>query len=66
MRFWSTKAATQWGVKMYDFKVFGLPLQTSGFSSTLISTDVTKVIENGRLVIISNGVRYDILGNIIQ
>ena len=66
VRFWSTKAATQWGVKMFDFKVFGLPLQTSGFSSTLISTDVTKVIENGRLVIISNGVRYDILGNIIQ
>ena len=66
VRFWSTKAATQWGVKMYDFKVFGLPLQTSGFSSTLISTDVTKVIENGRLVIISNGVRYDILGNIVQ
>ena len=65
VRFWSTKAATQWGVKMYDFKVFGLPLQTSGFSSTLISTDVTKVIEHGRLVIISNGVRYDILGNII-
>lgn len=66
VRFWSTKAATQWGVKMYDFKVFGLPLQTSGFSSTLISTDVTKVVENGRLVIISNGVRYDILGNIVQ
>ena len=66
VRFWSTKAATQWGIKMYDFKVFGLPLQTSGFSSTLISTDVTKVIENGRLVIISNGVRYDILGNIVQ
>lgn len=30
VRFWSTKAATQWGMKIHDMKVFGTPWIDSG------------------------------------
>ncbi len=67
VRFWSTKAATQWGVKMYDFKVFGLPLQvTNIFAIATPENPMTKVIENGQLIIIHNGVKYDTTGKMIQ
>lgn len=67
VRFWSTKAATQWGVKMYDFKVFGLPLQVTDISAIAAPENhMTKVIENGQLIIIHNGVKYDTTGKMIQ
>ena len=67
VRFWSTKAATQWGVKMYDFKVFGLPLQVTDISAIATPENyMTKVIENGQLIIIHNGVKYDTTGKMIQ
>lgn len=67
VRFWSTKAATQWGVKMYDFKVFGLPLQVTDISAIATPENyMTKVIENGQLIIIHNGVKYDVSGRMIK
>ena len=67
VRFWSTKAATQWGVKMFDFKVFGLPLQVTDISAIATPENhMTKVIENGQLIIIHNGVKYDTTGKMIQ
>ena len=67
VRFWSTKAATQWGVKMFDFKVFGLPLQVTNISAIATPENyMTKVIENGQLIIIHNGVKYDTTGKMIQ
>ncbi len=67
VRFWSTKAATQWGVKMYDFKVFGLPLQVTDISAIATPENyMTKVMENGQLIIIHNGVKYDTTGKMIQ
>lgn len=67
VRFWSTKAATQWGVKMFDFKVFGLPLQVTNISAIATPENhMTKVIENGQLIIFHNGVKYDTTGKMIQ
>ena len=66
-RFWSTKAATQWGVKMYEFKVFGTYVQGTDLSS--VSTqenDVLKVIDNSQLIIIRNGVKYDVSGRMMR
>ena len=67
VRFWSTKAATQWGVKMYEFKVFGTYVQGTDLSS--VSTqenDVLKVIDNSQLIIIRNGVKYDVSGRMLR
>ncbi len=67
VRFWSTKAATQWGVKMYEFKVFGTYVQGTDLSS--VSTqenDVLKVIDNSQLIIIRNGVKYDVSGRMMR
>ena len=67
VRFWSTKAATQWGVKMYDFKVFGLPLQVTDISAIATPENyMTKVIENGQLIIIRDGVKYDATGKMMK
>ena len=67
VRFWSTKAATQWGVKMHEFKVFGTYVQGTDLSS--VSTpenDVLKVIDNSQLIIIRNGVKYDVSGRMMR
>lgn len=40
--------------------------ENTALDNHIVRPSAQKIIENGRLVIISNGVRYDILGNIIQ
>ena len=52
---------------MFDFKVFGLPLQVTDISAIATPENhMTKVIENGQLIIIHNGVKYDTTGKMIQ
>lgn len=63
VRFWSTKAATQWGVKIFEFQVFGSPLYTTSLPEVSAGDAVAeKIISNGHLIIIRDGVKYDIQG----
>ena len=41
IRFWSTKAATQWGMKIYSFKVFGREYVPSGDTEAPVMTSAT-------------------------
>lgn len=66
-RFYSTKSATQYGMKMFEFQVFGFPLQGTDVSSLpTIDNTVTKIIVDGQLIIIRNGTQYDITGQIVN
>lgn len=40
--------------------------ENTALDNHIVRPSAQKIVENGRLVIISNGVRYDILGNIVQ
>lgn len=67
VRFWSTKAATQWGVKIHELQVFGLPQQYTSLSQTTLSdTSTKKAISNGQLIIIHNGVHFNLAGQVIE
>lgn len=67
VRFFSTKAATQWGVKMYEMRVFGVKSTESGIENTAAEMpSVVKMIENGQVVIIRDGVRYSAQGQVIR
>ena len=66
-RFYSTKSATQYGMKMFEFQVFGLPLHGTDVSSLpTIDNTVTKIIVDGQLIIIRNGIQYNITGQIVN
>lgn len=74
-RFHSTKAATQWGVKMYEFKVFGTPwvapaddvkpvmgtaeLVSTTFNSAVIAVTATDNEEVGKYRVVSAAPEYD-------
>ena len=67
VRFWSTKAATQWGLKMYEFKVYGKVMKEAALSD--ISVDeisVQKIISNGQLFLIRDGKLFNVLGQSIN
>lgn len=70
VRFWSTKASTQWGMKMYEMKVFATETKTpsdpTAIDATEVASKVTKTIENGQLVIIREGVKYNVVGSVIE
>ncbi len=70
VRFWSTKASTEWGMKMYEMKVFATetktPTDPTAIDATEVAPKVTKTIENGQLVIIRDGVKYNVVGNVIE
>ncbi len=67
VRFFSTKAATQWGVKMFEMRVFGVNSTESGIENAAAETpSVVKMIENGQVVIIRDGVRYSAQGQVIR
>ena len=66
-RFYSTKSATQYGMKIFEFQVFGMPLQVTEISDiATLENHMTKIIENGQLIIIHKGVKYDATGKMIQ
>lgn len=60
---------TQYGAQT-EFSVDNFYFWTTATSALPNLTDtepaVTKIIQNGQLVIIRNGIRYDVLGNVIQ
>ena len=64
VRFFSTKAATMYGMKIFDMKVFGSASSTTptGVVESENAIQTVKRIENGQVVIIRDGVRYNILG----
>jgi hypothetical protein len=67
VRFWSTKAATQWGLKMYEFKVYGKVMKETALSD--ISVDeisAQKIISNGQLFLIRDGKLFNALGQSIN
>jgi hypothetical protein len=54
-------------MKIFEFQVFGFPLQGTDISLLpTISNTVTKIIVDGQLIIIRNGVQYDITGQIVN
>ena len=70
VRFWSTKASTQYGMKIYEMKVFATAGSASGPTTLLdaqeVATKVSKTIENGQIVIIRDGVKYNVVGAVIE
>ena len=60
-------AATQWGhYKTAKELTFFVKTPATSIDNNALQTKAVKMIENGRLVIIKNGVKYDALGAIIQ
>jgi len=67
VRFWSTKAATQWGMKIFEFRVYGATwVPTSVVNVQEDKVQTTKVIENGQLYILYNGTKYNVQGARLQ
>lgn len=74
-RFFSTKAATQWGMKIFEFKVFGTPwvapaddvkpvmgtaeLVSTTFNSAVIAVTATDNEEVGKYRVVSAAPEYD-------
>lgn len=66
VRFWSTKAATQWGVKVFEIEVFGTESTTTGVDVLRANEKAQKVMINGQVLIIRNGVKYDTTGTLVK
>lgn len=67
VRFWSTKAATQWGLKMYEFKVYGKVVKEAALSDiSLDEISAQKIISNGQLFLIRDGKLFNALGQSIN
>lgn len=69
VRFYSTKAATGYGLKIFDFAVYATV--TEGYetkldNASLVQPLATKQIINGQLVITRDGVRYNTLGQTLN
>lgn len=52
-RFYSTKAATEWGVKLFEFQVYGLPFVASGDTEKPVMGTATLVSKNHNSAIIT-------------
>lgn len=67
VRFFSTKAATQYGMKIFEMCVMGVKSIESGVENAAVEMpSVVKMIENGQVVIIRDGVRYSAQGQVIK
>ena len=65
VRFWSTKAATQWGMKVFEFAVYGTEWSGETTGMEEVPSDQVpsvKVLRNGQLIIVKDGVRYTAAG----
>ena len=62
VRFWSTKAATQWGMKIFEFEVYGFAADNTATPELALPITATKVISNGQLIIIRDGEKYNVQG----
>ena len=68
VRFYSTKASTQYGMKIFEMKVFAkaTPSEPTSTEQTAVNAGIRKSIENGQLVIIRDGVKYNVVGSVIE
>ena len=67
VRFFSTKAATQYGMKIFEMCVMGVKSIESGVENAAVEMpSVVKMIENGQLIIVRDGVRYSAQGQVIK
>ena len=70
VRFYSTKASTQYGMKIFEMKVFAsagsAPGPTTLLDAQEVFPKVSKMIEDGQVVIIREGVKYDVTGRAIK
>lgn len=67
VRFFSTKAATQYGMKIFEMCVMGVKSIESGVENAAVEMpSVVKMIENGQLIIVRDGIRYNAQGQVIE
>ena len=66
IRFWSTKAATQWGMKIFEFEVYGFAADNTATPEVVSPVTPTKVISNGQVIIIRDGAKYDLTGKLLK
>lgn len=53
IRFWSTKAATEWGMKIYEFQVYGTPWKDSGDTEKPVMGAATVASKTGTSAVIN-------------
>ncbi len=53
VRFWSTKAATEWGMKIFEFQVFGQEWVDSGDTEAPVMVSATLVSKNHNTAVIA-------------
>ena len=53
IRFWSTKAATEWGMKIFEFQVFGQEWVDSGDTEAPVMVSATLVSKNHNTAVIA-------------
>ncbi len=53
VRFWSTRAATQWGMKIFDMKVFGTGWVDSGDTEAPVMTSASLVSKSSKSAVIA-------------
>lgn len=61
IKFHSTKNATDWGCKIFELSAFGTEAVHTGINN-VESVKAIKVVENGQIVVIRDGVRYNLQG----
>ena len=70
VRFWSTKAATQWGVKIFEFQVFGREYANpEDICPVIISAPdrkAVKMLHNGMLYIVNGNEVYNFTGQTVK
>lgn len=62
LKFHSTKNATDWGCKIFELRAYGVEHTPTALPAAAINGKVVKLIENGNIVIIRDGVRYNAQG----
>lgn len=64
VRFWSTKAATQWGMKIFEFQVFGRKYAKPEGIGPVTASDrkAVKILHNGKFYIMNGNAVYSITG----
>jgi hypothetical protein len=53
-------------MKIFEFEVYGFAADYTALPELVLPSSATKVISNGQLIIIRDGVKYDITGSVIR
>lgn len=62
IKFHSTKNATDWGCKIFELSAYGVEHTPTALPAAAINGKAVKLIKNGNIVIIRDGVRYNAQG----